>query len=126
MSGELAKLLRIVLDFDSSNAAGLNKAEKKTNKHYLQSVKQESTLIDSVALKIMQGTLGGLYLTQINNLNTSPWLNLQISWLDIFNIPFGLVEGSMAAIQSNTDNFHCGTNTTAARKNIQSMATFVN
>ena len=63
MSGELAKLLRIVLDFDSSNAAGLNKAEKKTNKHYLQSVKQESTLIDSVALKIMQGTLGGLYLT---------------------------------------------------------------
>lgn len=76
MSGELAKLLRICLDFDSSNAAGLNQAAKKTNKPYLKSVKQESTLIDSVALKIMQATLSGLELTQTSTNTTSPWLNL--------------------------------------------------
>lgn len=76
MSGELAKLLRICLDFDSSNAAGLNQAAKKTNKPYLKSVKQESILIDSVALKIMQATLSGLELTQTSTNTANPWLNL--------------------------------------------------
>lgn len=40
---------------------------------------------------------------------------------DIFNIPLGIIEGSMAAIQSNKANLFCSLNSTAARKNIDSF-----
>ena len=37
----------------------------------------------------------------------------------------GAIEGAMGAIQSNTNNYYCSTNTTAAQQNIQSMSNYI-
>ena len=37
-------------------------------------------------------------------------------------MPIGFVMGAMSAIQSNTNNYYCALNTTAARLQIQQMA----
>ena len=42
-------------------------------------------------------------------------------WTDIFNVAFGIVEGGMAAIPSNTNNYYCGKNTTIARLSLNAM-----
>jgi len=41
--------------------------------------------------------------------------------MDIFNIPLGALEGSMAAIPSNINNYFCSLNATSSRKNLQSF-----
>ncbi len=43
--------------------------------------------------------------------------------MDIFNIPLGIIEGALGAIQSRPSNFLCSRNTTAARKNLEAMVT---
>ena len=42
-------------------------------------------------------------------------------FIDFFNIPLGIIEGSLGAIKSKSANFLCSTNTTATRKNLLSM-----
>jgi hypothetical protein len=55
----------------------------------------------------------------------SPWSNPGFALIDLFNIPIGFVEGAMAAIQSNTNNYYCSMNSTAARNNMQNMFQYI-
>jgi hypothetical protein len=42
-------------------------------------------------------------------------------WVDTFNLMFGIIEGAMGAIPSNTNNYYCSLNLTAGRLNINYM-----
>ena len=56
-----------------------------------------------------------------NSKYQSPWFNLTFSFNDVFNIPIGFVLGGMAAIQTNTANYYCSKNTTAAQLYLNTM-----
>ena len=58
-------------------------------------------------------------------IGANPWYHLGFKWTDIFDGPLGLVEGAMAAIQTQTNNYYCSRNVTAARQNLQSMSNYL-
>jgi hypothetical protein len=45
--------------------------------------------------------------------------------MDVFNIPLGALEGTMAAIPSNVNNYFCSLNATSSRKNLQSFTDYM-
>jgi hypothetical protein len=113
-AGEAAKLIRLVLDFQSQNTRSLYDDDTvptlpRFEHHELGTVDR---LVKRLLLEPLVSTEGTF---------VSPWLSVQFGIIDIFNIPLGLIEGGMGAIQSNTDNYYCAKNTTAGRKSLESM-----
>lgn len=127
MAGDIAKLFRIILDFTSSNAASLetlnNISISKKAKSLFNILKEDSTMLDNLLVSIFNGELDLNIESILGQASTSvnPWKSLTFKISDIFNIPLGIVEGGMAAIESNTASLYCSKNSTAARKNIYAM-----
>lgn len=128
MAGDIAKLFRIILDFTSSNAASLDTPQKVANMNKAKSLfnvlKEDTTFLDQLFVSIFNGELD-LNIESILGLqattSTNPWKSLTFKISDIFNIPLGVIEGGMAAIESNTASLYCSKNSTASRKNIYEM-----
>ena len=105
MAGNIAKLLRIIIDFTSSNAASLGTQENKEDLPRSKSIfsaidSHEPSYVDKAIMFLNQGEIDMREtLTKILGADsTNPWKSLTFKVSDIFNIPLGIVEGSMAAI----------------------------
>lgn len=111
LAGEVAKLVRIMLDFESSNAAALNGTQKAPGDMTLrQKLSAKKPIVDNLIKKVM-----GL------KVKTNSWDTATFGLMDVFNIPLGIIEGALGAIKSKEANFLCSRNTTAARKNLEAM-----
>ena len=111
LAGEVAKLVRIMLDFESSNAAALNGTQKTPGDMTLrQKLSAKKPIVDNLIKKVM-----GL------KVKTNSWDTATFGLMDVFNIPLGIIEGALGAIKSKEANFLCSRNTTAARKNLEAM-----
>jgi hypothetical protein len=130
MAGNIAKLIRLIVDFTSSNAASLDTQEAKDNLKTAKSIfssleKHKATYLDKAIMAITEGEIKFDLRETLHNLvratAANPWTQLTFKVSDIFNIPLGIIEGSMAAITSNKANLFCSLNSTAARKDIYSF-----
>jgi len=109
--------MRLIVDFSSSNSASLTSSDSSSQFNF-ETANDEPSYFDQIVVSALTSEIR---LTTATTTTTNPWNNLTFSFADLFNIPLGLLEGSMAAIPSNTNNYYCSTNATAARSNIASM-----
>ena len=65
-------------------------------------------------------------LTSDRKVQTNSWDTATFGLMDIFNIPLGIIEGSLGAIKSKEANFLCSRNTSATRKSLEAMVDRIN
>lgn len=116
MAGNIAKLIRIVIDFTSSNAAYLDSNDVHNSTHPIRQINYVDESI--MALKTIDYDMREPLTILLGSDITNSWANLTFKIGDVFNIPLGIIEGAMAAITSNKANLYCSGNSTAARGNI--------
>lgn len=146
MVEDICKLIRIMLDFESSNAGSLNSGSSLNQvfneymlddtKPIISSVKKatefQSQMINLMSepdysslkhdLEVLQRRLNPeaypeVYQDQYDYLAPDKTFH----WYDIFNIMIGLLEGAMGAIPSNKNSLYCSTNSTSVRKNTYAL-----
>ncbi len=56
----------------------------------------------------------------------SPWFSLSFGLMDLFNIPFGFIDGAMSAIQSKVKHVLCIKNSKEMRKYMEAFSSNIN
>ena len=117
-----------MLDFESANAASNPMSEELLNYYSNYNNNQEEDLIYSFDEEFFQDDTVSVNFEEYSrpklkssSSGKSITPDYKFYWNSIFYIPIGLLEGSMGAIPSNTNNYYCSSNSTAIRGYTTSM-----